>query len=160
MRLKILTILGVSILILTSVGFYIFNKDTKSDPKALSHSKAEHIKKFDEVYSSEINKSYDGSYLDRIVTIVDAKEEFNIKINNINKDSEVILINSSNGEKQDMTYTKNNEFILTTKLDEGVDYGILMDNKLIGGIRVVNGLDKADKEKIYEEVMRSLQCGI
>ncbi len=118
------------------------------------------LKKFDDVYSSEINKSYDGSYLDKIVTMVDAKEKFNIKINDINKDSKIILINSSNGEKQDMTYTENNEFVLTTKLDEGVNYGILMDNKLIGGIRVVNELDKADKEKIYEEVMKSLQCGI
>ncbi|WP_045516062.1 hypothetical protein [Clostridium sporogenes] len=156
MRGKILTILGASILILTAVGFYIFN----NEPKALSDNKAENIKKFDEVYSSEINKRYDGSYLDKIVTMVDSKEEFNIKINDINKGSKIILINPSNGEKQDMTYTENNEFVLTTKLDEGVNYGILMDNKLIGGIRVVNELDKADKEKIYEEVMRSLQCGI
>ncbi|AUM94166.1 TPA: hypothetical protein LA742_000488 [Clostridium botulinum] len=156
MRGKILTILGASILILTAVGFYIFN----NEPKALSDNKAENIKKFDEVYSSEINKSYDGSYLDKIVTMVDSKEEFNIKINDINKGSKIILINPSNGEKQDMTYTENNEFVLTTKLDEGANYGILMDNKLIGGIRVVNELDKADKEKIYEEVMRSLQCGI
>ncbi|NFO71457.1 hypothetical protein FDC51_15135 [Clostridium botulinum] len=156
MRVKILTILGTSILILTAVGFYIFNNESK----ALSDNKAENIKKFDDVYSSEINKSYDGSYLDKIVTMVDAKEKFNIKINDINKDSKIILINSSNGEKQDMTYTENNEFVLTTKLDEGVNYGILMDNKLIGGIRVVNELDKADKEKIYEEVMKSLQCGI
>ncbi|HDK7177850.1 TPA: hypothetical protein PTW06_002638 [Clostridium botulinum] len=156
MRVKILTILGASILILTAVGFYIFNNESK----ALSDNKVENIKKFDDVYSSEINKSYDGSYLDKIVTMVDAKEKFNIKINDINKDSKIILINSSNGEKQDMTYTENNEFVLTTKLDEGVNYGILMDNKLIGGIRVVNELDKADKEKIYEEVMKSLQCGI
>ncbi|EPY2305890.1 hypothetical protein ACXATD_003937 [Clostridium sporogenes] len=156
MRGKILTILGASILILTAVGFYTFN----NEPKALSDNKAENIKKFDEVYSSEINKSYDGTYLDKIVTMVDSKEEFNIKINDINKGSKIILINPSNGEKQDMTYTENNEFILTTKLDEGVNYGILMDNKLIGGIRVVNELDKADKEKIYEEVMKSLQCGI
>ncbi|HDK7166972.1 TPA: hypothetical protein PTV44_000797 [Clostridium botulinum] len=156
MRGKILTILGASILILTAVGFYIFN----NKPKALSDNKAENIKKFDEVYSSEINKSYDGTYLDKIVTMVDSKEEFNIKINDINKGSKIMLINPSNGEKQDMTYAKSNEFVLTTKLDEGVNYGILMDNKLIGGIRVVNELDKADKEKIYEEVMKSLQCGI
>ncbi|NFD75875.1 hypothetical protein FC826_03180 [Clostridium botulinum] len=156
MRGKILTILGGSILILTAVGFYIFNNESK----ALTDNKAENIKKFDEVYSSEINKSYDGTYLDKIVTMVDAKEEFNIRINDINKGSKIILINSSNGEKQDMTYTENNQFVLTTKLDEGVNYGILMDNKLIGGIRVVNELDKADKEKIYEEVIKSLQCGI
>lgn len=156
MRGKILTILGASILILTTVGFYIFN----NEPKDLSDNKAENIKKFDEVYSSEINKSYDGSYLDKIVTMVDSKEEFNIKINDINKGSKIMIINPSNGEKQDMTYTENNESVLTTKLDEGVNYGILMDNKLIGGIRIVNELDKADKEKIYEEVMRSLQCGI
>ncbi|MBD5645094.1 hypothetical protein HYH96_14475 [Clostridium botulinum] len=156
MRVKILIILGASILILTAVGFYIFNNESK----ALPDNKAENIKKFDEVYSSEINKSYDGTYLDKIVTMVDAKEEFNIRINDINKGSKIILINSSNGEKQDMTYTENNQFVLTTKLDEGVNYGILMDNKLIGGIRVVNELDKADKEKIYEEVIKSLQCGI
>ncbi|RUT56072.1 hypothetical protein C1142_19035 [Clostridium botulinum] len=151
-----LIILGASILILTAVGFYMFNNESK----ALQDNKAENIKKFDEVYSSEINKSYDGTYLDKTVTMVDAKEEFNIRINDINKDSKIILINSSNGEKQDMTYTENNQFVLTTKLDGGVNYGILMDNKLIGGIRVVNELDKADKEKIYEEVIKSLQCGI
>ncbi|MCS4463629.1 hypothetical protein JTT01_03025 [Clostridium botulinum] len=50
-----------------------------------------------------------------------------------------------------MTYTENNEFVLTTKLDEGVNYGILMDNKLIGGIRVVDELDKADKEKYMKK---------
>ncbi|APH17685.1 hypothetical protein [Clostridium botulinum] len=156
MRVKILIILGASILILTAVGFYIFNNESKSLPD----NKAKNIKKFDEVYSSEINKSYDGTYLDKIVTMVDAKEEFNIRINDINKGSKIILINSSNGEKQDMTHTENNQFVLTTKLDEGVNYGILMDNKLIGGIRVVDELDKADKEKIYEEVIKSLQCGI
>lgn len=147
MRGKILTILGASILVLTAVGFYIFN----NEPKALKDNKAENIKKFDEVYSSEINKSYDGTYLDKIVTMVDSKEEFNIRINDINKGSKIILINSSNGEKQDMTYTENNQFVLTTKLDEDVNYGIVMDNKLIGGIRVVNELDKVDKEKYMKK---------
>ncbi len=41
MREKILTILGASILILTAVGFYIFN----NEPKALSDNKTENIKK-------------------------------------------------------------------------------------------------------------------
>ncbi len=41
MRVKILTILGASILILTAVGFYIFNNESK----ALSDNKAENIKK-------------------------------------------------------------------------------------------------------------------
>ncbi|RDY28189.1 hypothetical protein CHL78_006265 [Romboutsia weinsteinii] len=160
MRLKKLIIVGASVLILTTTGLYIHNKFTEDESKISSNNKMEEFKQFDEVYSSEINKNYDGSYLDRLVTMVEAKEEFKIKIKNIDKNAKVTLINSSIGEMTDLNYTEGNGFVLDTKLNEGIDYGILLDNRLIGSIRVVNGLEKADKEKIYEEVMENLQCGL
>lgn len=118
------------------------------------------IEDLEKVKSDTITKTFDGSYMSPLVTVSEYKPEFNIKLDGIDKDSELILINSYSGEMIKMGYTEDGEYILSTSLEKDVDYGILVDYRLTGSIRVVNDLKEINDEEIYNEIMENLQCGL
>lgn len=118
------------------------------------------IEDLEKVKSDTITKTFDGSYMSPLVTVSEYKPEFNIKLDGIDKDSELILINSYSGEMIKMGYNEDGEYILSTSLEKDVDYGILVDYRLTGSIRVVNDLKEINDEEIYNEIMENLQCGL
>lgn len=118
------------------------------------------IEDLEKVKSDTITKTFDGSYMSPLVTVSEYKPEFNIKLDGINNDSELILINSYSGEMIKMDYNEDGEYILSTSLEKDVDYGILVDYRLTGSIRVVNDLKEINDEEIYNEIMENLQCGL
>lgn len=118
------------------------------------------IEDLEKVKSETITKTFDGSYMIPLVTVSEYKPEFNIKLDGIDKDSELILINSYSGEMIKMDYNEDGEYILSTSLEKDVDYGILVDYRLTGSIRVVNDLKEINDEEIYNEIMENLQCGL
>lgn len=118
------------------------------------------IEDLEKVKSETITKTFDGSYMSPLVTVSEYKPELNIKLDGIDKDSELILINSYSGEMIKMDYNEDGEYILSTSLEKDVDYGILVDYRLTGSIRVVNDLKEINDEEIYNEIMENLQCGL
>lgn len=118
------------------------------------------IEGLEKVKGDTITKTFDGSYMSPLVTVSEYKPQFNIKLDGINTDSELILINSYSGEMIKMDYTEDGEYILTTSLEKDVDYGILVDYRLTGSIRVVDDLIEVNDEEIYNEIIENLQCGL
>ena len=118
------------------------------------------IEDLEKVKSDTLTKTFDGSYMSPLVTVSEYKPEFNIKLDGIDKDSELILINSYSGEMIKMGYNEDGEYILSTSLEKDVDYGILVNYRLTGSIRVVNDLKEINDEEIYNEIMENLQCGL
>lgn len=118
------------------------------------------IEGLEKVKGDTITKIFDGSYMSPLVTVSEYKSQFNIKLDGINTDSELILINSYSGEMIKMDYTEDGEYILTTSLEKDVDYGILVDYRLTGSIRVVDDLIEVNDEEIYNDIIENLQCGL
>lgn len=118
------------------------------------------IEDMEKVRSKAITKTFDGSYMKPLITVSEYKPEFNIKLDGIDEDSELILINSYSGEMIKMDYDKDGKYVLNTTLEKNVDYGILVNYGLTGSIRVVDDLKEVNDEEIYKDIMRRIQCGL
>lgn len=55
---------------------------------------------------------------------------------------------------------KDNKILLKTELDSEIDYGIIIDKKLSGSVRIVEDIKKVNKEKLYKDIIYSLSCGL
>lgn len=107
-----------------------------------------------------IEKSLEDTYLSPLITVVEKQNDYKIKIKNIKSAREVIFINPLDGEITEFNKNKDNEFTLDIKeLDTEIDYGIIVDKKLVGSVRVVDDIKNVDKEKLYKDIMYSLSCG-
>ncbi|VYU59151.1 hypothetical protein [Clostridium tertium] len=127
--------------------------------EGINETKSE-IEDLEKVKSETITKTFDGSYMSPLITVSEYKPEFNIKLEGIDKESELILINSYSGEMIKMDYDKDGKYILKTSLEKNVDYGILVDFRLTGSIRVVDNLKEVNDEEIYKDIMKRIQCGL
>ena len=106
-----------------------------------------------------INKKLDGKYLNSFVTVINKKDEFLINLEGINSDKDVYIINPEDGSQFPLQY-ENGKFYGKLKLEENIDYGIIMDVNLVGSIRVVNNIKEIDESKLFNEILSSLGCGI
>lgn len=106
-----------------------------------------------------INKKLDGKYLNSFVTVINKKDEFLINLEGINSDKDVYIINPEDGSQFPLQY-ENVKFYGKVKLEENIDYGIIMDVNLVGSIRVVNNIKEIDESKLFNEILSSLGCGI
>ena len=152
--MKCSKILAISVFVISIVfgGIKIFSEEI-NDTK----SQIEDLKK---VKGNTITKIFDGYYMSPLITVAEYKPEFNIKINSVDKGNKLMLINSNSGDMIKMEYSDDGKYKLNTKLEKNVDYGILVDYRLTGSIRVVDDLKKVNDEEIYKLIMENLQCGL
>ena len=134
------------------------NKDKKLDDNN-NHEQIVSGYSFETTDKNVINKEYDGTYLKSFVTVAEQQDEFIINLNEINSDSEVMMIDPNNGDMKPMDY-ENGVFTLKASLDNDITYGIIIDFKLSGSIRVVNDLNSVDKDKLFNEILIALGCGL
>lgn len=141
------------------VGLIVnINKDKKIDDNN-NYEEIVSGYSFEMTDKNVINKDYDGTYLKSFVTVAEAQDEFTINLNGINSDSEVMMIDPNNGDMKPMNY-ENGVYTLKANLDNDVTYGIIIDFKLSGSIRVVNDLNSVDKDKLFNEILIALGCGL
>lgn len=114
---------------------------------------------FEKTDKNVINKDYDGTYLESFVTVAETQDEFTINLNGISSDSEVFMIDPNYGEMRPMSY-ENGVFTIKTNLDKDVTYGFIIDYKLSGSIRVVDDINSIDEDKLFNEILISLGCGL
>lgn len=158
---KILIIFICGIIIIFS-GISIFRKvhnESKSNDITISNGKSE-VKDLEKVYSNTITKNFDGSYMQPLITVAEYKPEFNIKLHGIDSDNDLILINPQSGEMTKMHYNEDGQYTVTTSLEKDIDYGLLIDYRLAGSIRVVDDLKSINDEEIYSDIMENLKCGL
>ncbi|MDU1117319.1 MAG: hypothetical protein E7J99_16020 [Clostridium butyricum] len=57
--------------------------------------------------------------------------------------------------------SKENEvYTVNMKFNNDINYGIIVDYKLVGSIRVVNDLNDIDEDKLFRDILISLGCGL
>lgn len=106
-----------------------------------------------------IEKEFDGEYLNSFVTVAEPQDEFSIDIKGISEGTEVYMINPINGDIMPMEY-KDGIFSLKTVLNKDINYGIIMDYKLVGSVRVVEDLTKMDEDKLFRDILVGLGCAL
>lgn len=107
-----------------------------------------------------INKSFKNDKLDPLITIAEKQSNFNIKLDGIKEEGKVVLINTYTGEKVEFNNDGEGIFSVNTSLETAKDYGILMNNKLIGSIKVIDSFKNINIEEVYNQSLKSISCGL
>ena len=150
----LICILFIGIFIGIKANFYLEQNEKKKEVK--ENSIYERIK----AEGNIINKSFKNDKLDPLITIVEKQSNFNIKLDGIKKDEKVVLINTYTGEKVEFNTDGEGIFSVDTSLETGKDYGILMNNKLIGSIKVIDSFKNINIEEVYNQSLKSISCGL
>ena len=135
-------------------NFYLGQNEKKKEVK--ENSIYERIK----AEGNIINKSFKNDKLDPLITIAEKQSNFNIKLDGIKKDEKVVLINTYTGEKVEFNTDGEGIFSVDTSLETGKDYGILMNNKLIGSIKIIDSFKNINIEEEYNQSLKSISCGL
>ena len=106
-----------------------------------------------------IKKEFDGKSLSSFVTIALDRDNFTVELYNVNPSSDAFIINPNTGDMIPFKYG-DNKFYTNTKLDKDITYGIIIDYNLTGSIRVVDTFKNIDEDKLFEEILYELSCGI
>lgn len=107
-----------------------------------------------------INNKLQGDYLKPLITIAKYQKEFTINLDGISKKNKVEIINPVSGVKVQMKNNNRDRHYLNIKMDKNIDYGILIGNRLIGSIRIVDNIDEINEKTIYDDIMENLKCGL
>lgn len=119
------------------------------------------------VKGNEISKLYTGMNLSPVITVAEKNDKpFEIEITDIDEaydigeGGKIEMINSETGELIDFTRGEDGYYRLTTNLKEDIEYGILLNQRLVGAVRVVEDLNSINKEGLYNEISVKLSCGL
>lgn len=168
---KKMAIYGLIIFSIGLIAGYIINlkggEQLVADSKRISsaESNVDNHEQIVSGYSIEttekniIDKEFDGTYLDSFVTVAKQQDEFALNVTGIDSTSEVFMINPVTGDMEPLQYN-DGVFSLKTTIEKDINYGIIMDYKLVGSIRAVEDLNAIDKDKLFNEILISLGCGL
>ncbi|MGL4570659.1 MAG: hypothetical protein ACRCVJ_06320 [Clostridium sp.] len=143
---KIIYILVAFTIVFSGAFIFKENKNAKADDNKIVKSEA-----------SAINAVYKEGRMYPMVNIINDAESFNLKIDGIEKSNKVRIVNPKNGESIDVN---DGNITLNNVIEKDIDYGILLDDDLIGIIRAVNNKDEIDEEALTEEIYNSLKCAL
>lgn len=153
--LNLITIILFSIILLIVGETVLIVEETKEE----SVIEKEEDREYKKVYSQNLQINYIGYYIEPLVTIAKEQEGFNIALNNFEEGKSVYLINPLTGEKTESINLGNGNFKLEITLERNINYGVLIENSLVGAIRVVNNPEKINGEELFNEVLSTLSCG-
>ena len=153
----------------TLIGGFIIsltNKSKESTTSIVSNNISEDAHKknisgysFESTDKNIINKELKGEYLDSFVTVAEMQDEFTVNVKGVESSSNIFLINHDTGEMVPMEYN-NGEFSVKVNLDKDITYGIIMDYKLVGSIRVVEDLNTVNQDQLFRDILISMGCGL
>ena len=117
--------------------------------------------------SNDISILYTGMTLSPVITVAEVSSSpFNIEITDIDEaydignDGNIELINSETGDFISFTRDDKGNYKISAKLERDIEYGILLNKRLVGAVRVVEDLNSIDKEELYNDISTRLSCGL
>ncbi len=146
------------------IGFLITSKaqntvsSTDTVQENLNDKKIVSGYSFEKTNKNIINKEFDGDYLDSFVTVAQIQDEFTVNLKGVDTDN-VFIIDPVTGEMTNMS-KENEVYTVNMKFNNDINYGIIVDYKLVGSIRVVNDLNDIDEDKLFRDILISLGCGL
>ncbi|GAA0070799.1 hypothetical protein UT300003_23230 [Clostridium sardiniense] len=152
-------ILVVAVLIGSITFIKVLNKSNEEENKSKRveddiNDEYRHVK----AKGNLIKKSFDGSFLNPIVTLAEESSSFKIEIDGLKKDDKPMIINTFTGDTVEMKNEGGGKFSLDMSMEVSKDYAVLLNNRLIGATRVVSGYDKINVEEVYNDAIKRLTC--
>ena len=152
-------ILVVAVLIGSITFIKVLNKSNEEENKSKRveddiNDEYRHVK----AKGNLIKKSFDGSFLNPIVTLAEESPSFKIEIDGLKKDDKPMIINTFTGDTVEMKNEGGGKFSLDISMEVSKDYAVLLNNRLIGATRVVPGYDKINVEEVYNDAIKRLTC--
>lgn len=153
-RKKVTMITGIILVIVIALGSGYYFKSNKEEPR----KKNPLIEAFN---NNKVEVDFQGRTLNPLVSVInkDKEAKINIKIDTEVMPNDVYIINPENSQITHME-KKDKEFVMQTKLEKDIDYGVIIDGHLAGGIKAVDDTKKADLESIKNQMLERMQCGI
>lgn len=155
-KVRIFIFLAISLLVLLSLPTL---------KKGANYSNSKTIETFgyyafEKTKDSVITKKFDGNYLYPLVTIALDNKEIDIRLEDLDEDSNVYLINPETGDEIPIEDNHGGKYSVKTSLEKDIDYGVIMNYKLIGAVRIVDDLDIPNQNKVFTEMLTRLGCGL
>ena len=117
--------------------------------------------------SNNISMLYTGMTLSPVITVGKVSDRpFNIEITDIDEaydignDGKIELVNSETGEFVSFSRNENGNYRISVELEKDIEYGVLLNKRLVGAVRVVEDLNSIDKEGLYNDISIRLSCGL
>ena len=111
--------------------------------------------------SNDISMLYTGMTLSPVITVAEVSSNpFNIEITDIDEAYDIELVNSETGDFISFTRDDKGNYKISAQLEKDIEYGILLNKRLVGAVRVVEDLNSIDKEALYNDISIRLSCGL
>ena len=114
-------------------------------------------KKNEKKDSINIKANYKEGRLYPMINIIEDTKSITLQIDGVEKESDLKIINPESNETIDINDRK---ITLNNIIVKDINYGILLNNDLIGIIRVVENKADIDEEALSEEIYERLKCAL
>ena len=114
-------------------------------------------KKNEKKDSITIKANYKEGRLYPMINIIEDTKSIILQIDGVEKESDLKIINPESNETIDVNDRK---ITLNNIIVKDINYGILLNNDLIGIIRAVENKADIDEEALSEEIYEGLKCAL
>lgn len=104
-----------------------------------------------------IKANYKEGRLYPMINIIEDTKSVTVQIDGLEKESDIKIVNPKSGETinvNDRKITLNNIIV------KDINYGVLINNDLVGIIRSVEDKENIDEEALSEEIYEGLKCAL
>lgn len=104
-----------------------------------------------------IKVNYKEGRLYPMINIIEDTKSVTVQIDGLEKESDIKIVNPKSGETinvNDRKITLNNIIV------KDINYGVLINNDLVGIIRSVEDKENIDEEALSEEIYEGLKCAL
>ncbi|MFR9240210.1 MAG: hypothetical protein ACLVKE_05750 [Clostridium baratii] len=123
-----------------------------------SYIKIEDLGKKNEKQDSIIIKAnYKDGRLYPMINIIEESKSITLQIDGLEKESDLKIIDPKSGETINVNDGK---ITLNNIIVKDINYGILLNNDLVGVMRAVENKEDIDEEALSEEIYEGLKCAL
>lgn len=112
---------------------------------------------------SQVKLVMENEEIKPMMTLVAKHDNYTIILSNVAKDSEVWLMDPKRGERIVLEEDSDGNYSVSTSLNDDVNYGIMVNNRLIGTLTQIENIDKlneTDEAALYIDILKGIQCAL
>ncbi|CUP15349.1 Uncharacterised protein [Clostridium baratii] len=114
-------------------------------------------KKNEKQDSITIKANYKEGRLYPMINIIEDTKSITLQIDGLEKESDLKIIDPKSGETINVNDGK---ITLNNIIVKDINYGILLNNDLVGVMRAVENKEDIDEEALSEEIYEGLKCAL
>ncbi|MEG0295341.1 MAG: hypothetical protein RR620_01400 [Clostridium sp.] len=115
------------------------------------------------IKDSQVKLVLENEEIKPMMTLVEKHDNYKISLSKVTEGSEVWLMDPKRGERIVLEGDSAGNYIVSTSLNDDVNYGIMVNNRLIGTITQIEDIDKlneTDEAALYIDILKGIQCAL